>query len=214
VLTEADAGSATHIDKRINLDGGRQEWSSMNAQVYRVNYALDAGSTQIAFGPAQHLGANDLFQLHRNVRTRKASTGSSRAQIGGGGQDLPTRSPNTTTADDGGGESQKRPLNAYKSSTGKLKVEPGTVASQSVTGTNLEVSYAIGNKAWVTLTRNSSGDAAAMTAIYPGVDSTTQASQLVYEIRDDGSGNPAIKNMLNGSQNVDSCGANHSWNLI
>jgi len=216
VLTEADAGSATHIDKRINLDGGRQEWSSMNAQVYRVNYALDTGATQIAFGPAQHLGANDLFQLHRNVRTRKASTGSSRAQIGGSGQDLPTRSPNTTTADDGGGAAETRPLNAYKSSTGKLKVEPGTVAGQSVTGTNLEVSYAIGNKAWVKLTRNSSGvaTAAAMTAVDPGADSATQASQLVYEIQDDGSANPVIKNMLSGSQNVDSCGADHSWNLI
>ena len=101
-LTESEAGGVSHINKKLNILGGRTEWASMAAQIYSATYSLDSGITQINFGPAKHLGATDLFQLFRNVRNRQGGSGSVRAQIGGT-SDLPTRSANTSTADDGGG---------------------------------------------------------------------------------------------------------------
>jgi hypothetical protein len=102
-LTEQEVGVLRYIARTINISGGRTEWATMSAQVYQVNYDVDSGITRINFGPARHLSANDLFQLYRNTRTRKPAGAFTRVSTGGSANDLPTRSPNTLTADDGGG---------------------------------------------------------------------------------------------------------------
>ena len=215
ILTEADAGAERLIDKKLNISGGRAEWASMDAQIYSVTLDLDAGRTTINFGPAKHLGANDLFQLFRNVRTRSGASATARINSGAGGTDLPTRTPNTHTADDGGGNSSASPLQGYKTGDGKLKVKPGTVNSVEATGTDQEVSVSDGAKAWVKVTLDTGGSvtAVAITAIDPGADTATQTSQQIYTISGSGA-SMVINNMLGGSQNVDSCGASHSWNRV
>ena len=219
-LNESDTGAATHLNKRINLDGGRIEWASMNAQVYSVNYALDTGTTQIAFGPAKHLGANDLFQLLRNVRTRKATNGTSRAQIGGGGQDLPTRSPNTTTADDGGG-GQTPPLNAYKTGADTIKMQPGTVDGVLVTSAGggaldaADFTVTDGYRLWLKVTLDVEGgtvQTAVMVSSDPDADTATVGSRLAV-LCSITAGVLTITNYLSGSQDHDSCGSNHSFLL-
>jgi hypothetical protein len=45
----------------------------MNAVVQEVREDLDAGETQVIFGPAKHLGADDLSELTRTNRTRFSS---------------------------------------------------------------------------------------------------------------------------------------------
>lgn len=102
-LTEPEAGSIPYIARTLNISGGRAEWQTMAAQIYQVTYNLDQGGTQISFGPAKHLGADQLYQLYRNVRTRKGSSGTIRTSSSGSDRDLPTKSPNTITADEGGG---------------------------------------------------------------------------------------------------------------
>lgn len=213
-LKELDVGVETHINKTINISGGRTEWASMEAQVYSVAYDLESGTTQISFGPARHLGADDLFQLTRNIRTRQAASGAGRLQTDKPSADLPTRAPATVTAGGGGGGATP-PLNAYKTGDGILKVQPGSVKGVEATGTDLDVSVVDGDRAWVKATLDVAGTvtAVAITAVDPGADTATQTSRLIYIISGSGAA-MVINNLLGGSQNIDSCGADHSWNLV
>ena len=58
------------IGKSLNLDGGLPEWASMLARVISVRENLDTGETDIAFGPQNHLGPQDLIELIRAARMR------------------------------------------------------------------------------------------------------------------------------------------------
>jgi hypothetical protein len=58
----------------LNLTGGLSAWSTMNAQIQRVEEKVDTGSTVITVGPAQHLGPQDLIELLRPNRSRSAAT--------------------------------------------------------------------------------------------------------------------------------------------
>ena len=135
ILTQAEAGGATHIDKKLNIAGARTEWATMAAQVYQVAYDLDQGRTQISFGPAKHLGANDLFQLLRNVRTRKSGSATARTGSAAAENDLPSRSPNTIAADDGGAGPTEHPFRVVDDGDGTVSVIVGYV--NFIAATNL-----------------------------------------------------------------------------
>lgn len=65
--------SLAFMGKKLNLSGGQSVWNTMDAVVQEVNEDLDAGETRVVFGPARHLGADDLSELTRTNRTRFSS---------------------------------------------------------------------------------------------------------------------------------------------
>jgi hypothetical protein len=144
-LIQSEAGADTIIDRKLNISGGRSDWTSMDAQIYSVSYDLDTGTTQIQFGPAQHLGANDLYQLTRNVRTRTAATSSTRT----GGQSaqvsLPTKGPSTVTA---GGSSSGGSTHPYQitwdATAATISVLGGLLFSSSIDTSPISVTAVTG----------------------------------------------------------------------
>ena len=52
----------------LNLTGGLTEWTTMKAQIQTVTHDLAAGTTELTFGPAAHLGAADWLELMRANR--------------------------------------------------------------------------------------------------------------------------------------------------
>jgi hypothetical protein len=65
--------SGTFLGKAINIADGREEWESMNAVVQTVEENWDTGETVIFFGPAKHLGPDDLSELTKSNRNRFSS---------------------------------------------------------------------------------------------------------------------------------------------
>lgn len=126
-LTEEEAGAERLIDRKLRITGGRTEWATMDAQIYSVDFDLDSGRTQISFGPAAHLGANDRFQLLRNVRTRKGGTTTARINSSAFDNNLPSRSPNTIAADDSGGSAPPLPFQVVDKGAGKIDIRAGAV---------------------------------------------------------------------------------------
>jgi hypothetical protein len=57
----------------INLSGGMAEWATMDGIVQQSVEDIDSGITRISFGPPRHLGADDLVELLRGLRTRRLS---------------------------------------------------------------------------------------------------------------------------------------------
>lgn len=53
---------------RLNLAGGPSAWETMRAHIQSVDHILDGGQTDITFGPPEHLGPQDLIELHRAER--------------------------------------------------------------------------------------------------------------------------------------------------
>jgi hypothetical protein len=65
--------SGTFLGKVINVEGGREEWETMNAVVQTVEEHLDTGETTILLGPPKHLGPDDLSELTKSNRNRFSS---------------------------------------------------------------------------------------------------------------------------------------------
>lgn len=65
--------SMTFLGKKLNLQGGQSIWATMDAVIQEVSEDLDGGETRVVFGPAKHLGADDLSELTRTNRTRFSS---------------------------------------------------------------------------------------------------------------------------------------------
>lgn len=70
---QAEVSGAIGLGNALNLSGGRAEWEGMNAPVQTVAEDVDAGRTEIGFGPPSHLSPQDLVELLRGARRRKAS---------------------------------------------------------------------------------------------------------------------------------------------
>ena len=66
-------GGAVGLGNALNLTGGRTEWASMAAPVQTVTESVDEGRTEIGFGPPAHLSPQDLVELLRGTRRRRAS---------------------------------------------------------------------------------------------------------------------------------------------
>jgi len=72
-LEAAEAGGGAWLGRVLNVAGLRGEWASMRAVVQAVDEDLERGRTSIRFGPAGHLGADDMVELLRANRRRRAS---------------------------------------------------------------------------------------------------------------------------------------------
>ncbi len=70
LLKEEECSGGLRPGSALHLTGGRSEWVTMQAVVQHVEEKIDSGETQIEFGPAKHLGADDLLGLLRVNRTR------------------------------------------------------------------------------------------------------------------------------------------------
>lgn len=69
-LKEPEIAGAAAPGRALQLLGGRAEWTSMHAVIQTVTEKIDSGETHIVFGPAKHLGADDLLGLLRVNRVR------------------------------------------------------------------------------------------------------------------------------------------------
>jgi hypothetical protein len=70
-IQETEITDQCPFGNNLNLSGGRTEWTTMNAQIQGITYDYVAGTTAIRFGPAHHLGAQDLasrVQFNRGPR--------------------------------------------------------------------------------------------------------------------------------------------------
>jgi hypothetical protein len=70
VIGEAPA-SGYRPGQLFNITGGRTEWATMAAVIQSVTRNAADGSCAITFGPAKHLGVDDLARLSRRIRSRK-----------------------------------------------------------------------------------------------------------------------------------------------
>lgn len=64
-LQEQEVSDACPMGNNLNLSGSLPEWQTMNACVQEIEYDLVEGTTTWTFGPAQHLGAQDLVERMR-----------------------------------------------------------------------------------------------------------------------------------------------------
>jgi hypothetical protein len=70
-LQEPEVSGSLSVGNVFNLTGGNlTEWATMKAMVQSVTEDLDAGTTQIEFGPPKHLSAGELVDLLRVNRSR------------------------------------------------------------------------------------------------------------------------------------------------
>lgn len=72
-LTEEECSSVATPGALLNLSGGRAEWTTMAAQIQRVEEAIDLGQTRVIVGPGKHLGHADLAELLRVNSQRRPS---------------------------------------------------------------------------------------------------------------------------------------------
>lgn len=72
-LTEEECSGMGSPGNLLNLTGGRTEWTTMAAQIQRIEETVDIGLTRLIVGPAKHLGHGDLAGLLRVNRQRRPS---------------------------------------------------------------------------------------------------------------------------------------------
>ena len=103
-VVEQEISDVCPIGNCLNLSGGLEEWTGMDACVQQVDYD-DAGRTTIIFGPAQHLGNADLVErlrVNRGPRWYYLIGGDqmNRSNTSGGqaiGQNVPVAAPSPGT---------------------------------------------------------------------------------------------------------------------
>jgi hypothetical protein len=64
-VQEVDVTDVCPMGMNLNISGWLPEYASMNAQVQQIHYDLLAGTTELTFGPAKHLGPDDYIQRIR-----------------------------------------------------------------------------------------------------------------------------------------------------
>jgi len=72
-LTEEECSGVGTPGSLVNLTGGRAEWTTMGAQIQRVEELVDTGQTRLIVGPGKHLRHGDLVELLRINRQRRTS---------------------------------------------------------------------------------------------------------------------------------------------
>ena len=72
-LTEEECTGTIIPGSKFNLTGGLAAWTSMNALIQSVSESVDDGITEVVFGPAKHLGPEDLVTLLTSLRSRRTS---------------------------------------------------------------------------------------------------------------------------------------------
>ena len=71
VMEESECSGAVGINNTLNITSQfRPEWATMQAMVVSVSEDIDNGRTVVSFGPTKHLGAGDIVEILRAMRTR------------------------------------------------------------------------------------------------------------------------------------------------
>ncbi|MEM9703309.1 MAG: hypothetical protein AAF907_12785, partial [Planctomycetota bacterium] len=73
ILGAEEVGTDNWMGRRLQIASGRPEWTGMLAPVQQVREDVDAGRTEIEFGPSPVLGGADLVELVRANRGRQPS---------------------------------------------------------------------------------------------------------------------------------------------
>lgn len=73
-LQEEECTLSPAPGKLLNILGSKAAWATMAAQIQQVSEHWDSGQTTFAFGPAAHLGPQDLIELLRAFRKRAVDT--------------------------------------------------------------------------------------------------------------------------------------------
>lgn len=108
-LVEKEITGTVLVGNVLNLTGGLAEWSTMNAMVQEVTEYLQEGRTEILFGPAGHLGVDDLVELLRVNRYRFNYTNPAartQGQTNGSNVELGKQTPRENSTE--GAEAMKR----------------------------------------------------------------------------------------------------------
>ena len=127
----------------------------------------------------------------------------------------------------GGGEAPLSfPFQLIRIDEDNIAVRKGTVNGvvPTISGSPLDDDYTLNT---ITITANTTLylkatgspiddeiDAVSIETSDPGSDTENQAKQTLGSVTVDGDGIDIVNSNLGGSQNVDSCGAFHSWNRI
>lgn len=82
ILETKEINTSTLMGSVLNIHGGNQLWETMRATIQTVKEDIDHGRTAISFGPAKHLGPDDLVELLRANRKRQATRNAGRRITG------------------------------------------------------------------------------------------------------------------------------------
>jgi len=77
---QAEVSGTVGLGDMLNLTSGAEAWESMNAPVQTITEDVDAGKTEVGFGPPSHLSPQDLVELLRGTRRRSSSSSGSGGQ--------------------------------------------------------------------------------------------------------------------------------------
>lgn len=99
--TVAQEVSQWRLGLRLNLNGGRSEWASMNALLQEIEDDLDEGRTRLKFGAAGHLTLQDLMERLRANRSRNRSKHIKERQNGEPGDDPTVNNTTNSPFNDG-----------------------------------------------------------------------------------------------------------------
>lgn len=167
-LTEAECSGFGAPGSLLNLTGGRTEWTTMRAQIQRVEEELDTGRTRLVVGPAKHLGHEALASLLRVNRSRRLSfrlaertsgqASGNAAKVQGGEQQ--PRSDSLFRPSAGGESTPNAPfqlIDASDASGLKVKVNANSFLQQTLTlddtfaiaGLNTVMAVAPGTRVWL-----------------------------------------------------------------
>ena len=166
-LTEPECSGVATPGALLNLTGGRTEWTTMAAQVQRVEEAIDLGQTRIIVGPGKHLGHGDLQELLRVNGQRRLSfrlTERTTAEASGnaakvqGGEQLP-RSDSVFRPSASAVEANKpfQLLDASDTSGLKVTVNANSFLQKSltpndtfaITGLGAAIAVSVGTQIWL-----------------------------------------------------------------
>lgn len=165
-LTEEECSGTAAPGSLLNLSGARAEWTSMAAQIQRIEETVDLGITRLIVGPAKHLGHADLAELLRVNRQRRISYRLSQRTSGhadgnaakvNGGEQLP-RSDSVFRPSVAPGSNQPFQLLDASDATGlKVTVNANSFLQQSLTpndtfaisGLGAAIAVQVGTQIWL-----------------------------------------------------------------
>jgi hypothetical protein len=182
-LTEEECSGTARPGSLLNLSGGRAEWTTMAAQIQRVEETIDLGQTRITVGPGKHLGHADLAELLRvnsqrrpsfrlSERTTGQATGNA-AKVQGGDQS--PRSDSIFRPSAGGTPEPNKPfqlLNLSDTTGLKVAVNANSFLQNSltvndtfaITGLGTPIAVAVGVQIWLEIDFTSNAASAAAIA--------------------------------------------------
>lgn len=134
---------------KINLSGGRTEWTTMNAVPQRVSIELQrvlvsgtwvlAAKTSVSCGPVNHMNPDELFQLAQVFRNRDRARIDAAARLTGNGSSTRVDLSKTSGAEENSVANGELP-----NETNNCYVEDGIVTGQTVQSAQKVANIAVG----------------------------------------------------------------------